>query len=346
MIGSKLAPCLWAKMPLRWIKEIKRTRHGKAWKNLFARLQCNLICLLSDAFHMMLFLAKKLYSNIFKLYIRKSRCLLSLEMSVPWGIIHGNMAVGSLWSRECTASFVGIFVFIDHCTMIYHSLTLGAALPEEKKTPTQLSQTRPCCAEKVFRSAIWKTSSWTAENSFQPRKSPPNPEVPTSAFSRFSQSAPQRCVCWPFFHLKSSLSQRFSQGVGNHYLSKAPVTLLWEPAKLPSWLLHEKWKRDSLVIRFLNLHLYRTWLVLDMGFYLFNSNLKKRKHMKFGIPTGAGRGTGAGTAWGVWPRCFWIFNDDFVVFGKTKVTTWGQTLLEFLTNLKVGKIFNQQKQIL
>lgn len=173
MIGSKLAPCLWAKMPLRWIKEIKRTRHGKAWKNLFARLQCNLICLLSDAFHMMLFLAKKLYSNIFKLYIRKSRCLLSLEMSVPWGIIHGNMAVGSLWSRECTASFVGIFVFIDHCTMIYHSLTLGAALPEEKKTPTQLSQTRPCCAEKVFRSAIWKTSSWTAENSFQPRKSPP-----------------------------------------------------------------------------------------------------------------------------------------------------------------------------
>lgn len=114
---------------------------------------------------------KKLYSNIFKLYIRKSRCLLSLEMSVPWGIINGNMAVGSLWSRECTASFVGIFVFIDHCTMTYHSLTLGAALLEEKKTPTQLSQTRPCCAEQVFRSAIWKTSSWTAENSPKSRSS-------------------------------------------------------------------------------------------------------------------------------------------------------------------------------
>ncbi len=29
---KKLAPYLWAKMPFKWIKEIKQNRHGKAWK--------------------------------------------------------------------------------------------------------------------------------------------------------------------------------------------------------------------------------------------------------------------------------------------------------------------------
>ena len=43
-----------------------------------------------------------------------------------------------------------------------------------------------------------------------------------------------------FFHLNLHFRNDFLKALGTTFLSKAPLTLLWEPAKLPSWLLHEK----------------------------------------------------------------------------------------------------------
>ena len=259
--------------------------------------------------------------------IRQNVCALSNH---PWQ--HGS---GKLWSRNCTGSFVGSFVFMDlqWSITVWH-LARHFRKKRKHQPSCQLSQTRQCCAAKIFSfilDCFWKLFSTP-------------PKIPTkrslAAFSHDSVStATLRLPTYLHLNLWQqiwTLSQQISRGLttfhprchlpsfGNlqsnsdhneKYVTQRqlfePPLLLWAfwHGILSFQLKSPKRKTWNLVSRLVLAEEQELPEVLDLGLPIFQ---------------------------------YLLMIHGFFVFGKTKVTTWGQTLLEFLTNLKFGKIFNQK----